>query len=97
MNYCYTMEYDENGNVLKEVCTDEYGNEEVTYCVKEDTNDNNFEFSDVVKGLASEFKLQLTLNKTLYEDGIISKELYERIENLILERVKPFEKYIDEV
>ena len=36
------------------------------------------------------FKLELSINKELYEKGSISKELYEKVANIILERMKPF-------
>lgn len=92
----YVIEVDENKNILKETWIDEYGNEDVVYS-EDDERYKGFNFTETIKGVILNLKLQLRLNKTLYEESKISKELYEKIENLILERLQPFEKYIEEV
>jgi len=35
------------------------------------------------------------MNKQLYKSGNISKELYEKVENIILEKMKPWENIME--
>ena len=82
----HTMEVDNNGNNIKDSYVDMYGNEEVLY-------EELKEYSDLglFRSVICDFKLELNINKQLYENGSISKELYEKVENIILERMKPWE------
>lgn len=82
----YSTEYDENGNVIKEYETDEYGNEEITYINEKIKDVNTF---GLFTNIICSYKLELNINKQLYKKGSISKELYEKVENKLLERMKP--------
>ena len=82
----YSTEYDESGNIIKEYETDEYGNEEITYIDETIKDINAFSlFTNII----CSYKLEMNINKQLYEKKIISKELYEKVENILLERMKP--------
>lgn len=82
----YSTEYDEKGNIIKEYDTDEYGNIEITYIDELIKDINTFGlFTNVIYN----YKLELSINKELYEKGVISKELYEKVLNKILEKMKP--------
>lgn len=82
----YSMEIDSNGNIVKEYDVDEYGNINISYIDEalKDVDEYN-----LFRNLICHFKLQLTINKELYEKGKISKKLYEKVENIILERMQP--------
>ncbi len=83
----YSMELDSNNNIVKEYETDEYGNVEITYIDEAIKDVNTFGlFTNVI----CSYKLELSINKELYDNGSISKELYEKVETKILERMKPF-------
>ena len=79
----FMSEYDDNNNLIKESLIDKYGNEEVSY-LNEDL-DKELNGIQLFKDLGTFYKLQLTINKQMYESGDISKELYN----------KPFQKYIN--
>lgn len=82
----YSTEYDENRKIIKEYDTDEYGNIEITYIDELIKDINTFGlFTSVIYN----YKLELSINKELYEKGVISKELYEKVLNKILEKMKP--------
>lgn len=82
----YSMELNSN-NIVKEYETDEYGDAEITYIdeVLKDVNMFGL-FTNVI----CSYKLELSINKELYDNGSISKELYEKVETKILERMKLF-------
>lgn len=88
----HIMEIDNNGNSIKDSYVDEYGNEEVLY-----ENEDLKEYSDfgLFRNVLCAFKLELNMNKQLYKNGSISKELYEKVENIILDRMKPWENIIE--
>ena len=89
----FMSEYDDNNNLIKESLIDKYGNEEVSYLnVDLDKELNGIQ---LFKDLGTFYKLQLTINKQMYESGDISKELYNKVEDIILDRIKPFQKYIN--
>lgn len=48
---------------------------------------------DIHEALITRFKLELKINKELYESNNISKELYEKVENILLDRIRPFVKH----
>lgn len=82
----YSTEYDVNRNIFKEDETDEYENVEITYIDDVIKEINTFSlFSNII----CSYKLELSINKELYEKGSISKELYEKVANIILKRMKP--------
>lgn len=89
----FMSEYDENNNLIKESLIDKYGNEEVSY-LNEDL-DKELNGIQLFKDLGTFYKLQLTINKQMYESGDISKELYNKVEDIILDRIKPFQKYLN--
>lgn len=89
----FMSEYDENNNLIKESLIDKYGNEEVSY-LNEDL-DKKLNGIQLFKDLGTFYKLQLTINKQMYESGDISKELYNKVEDIILDRIKPFQKYLN--
>ncbi|CCY47080.1 unknown [Firmicutes bacterium CAG:822] len=89
----FMSEYDDNNNLIKESLIDKYGNEEVSY-LNEDL-DKELNGIQLFKDLGTFYKLQLTINKQMYESGDISKELYNKVEDIILDRIKPFQKYIN--
>lgn len=89
----YLTEYDNKGNVIRKWNVDEFGNEEVEYNVLEE--DSGFKLSETVGWIVSRFKLEISINKELYNNGSITKELYEKIQNILLERMTPFSKYIE--
>lgn len=43
------------------------------------------------------FKMQLVINKTLYIDEVISKEMYESVESHLLENIKTITKRLESV
>ena len=88
----HIMEVDSNGNSIKDSYVDKYGNEEILYKNEELEEYNDFGlFRSVICG----FKLELNMNKQLYKSGNISKELYEKVENIILEKMKPWENILE--
>lgn len=89
----FMSEYDDNNNLIKESLIDKYGNEEVSY-LNEDL-DKELNGIQLFKDLGTFYKLQLTINKQMYESGDISKELYIKVEDIILDRIKPFQKYLN--
>lgn len=89
----FMSEYDDNNNLIKESLIDKYGNEEVSY-LNEDL-DKELNGIQLFKYLGTFYKLQLTINKQMYESGDISKELYNKVEDIILDRIKPFQKYLN--
>lgn len=89
----FMSEYDDNNNLIKESLIDKYGNEEVSY-LNEDL-DKELNGIQLFKDLDTFYKLQLTINKQMYESGDISKELYNKVEDIILDRIKPFQKYLN--
>ncbi len=89
----FMSEYDDNNNLIKESLIDKYGNEEVSY-LNEDL-DKELNGIQLFKDLGTFYKLQLTINKQMYESGDISKELYNKVEDIILDRIKPFQKYLN--
>lgn len=89
----FMSEYDDNNNLIKESLIDKYGNEEVSY-LNEDL-DKKLNGIQLFKDLGTFYKLQLTINKQMYESGDISKELYNKVEDIILDRIKPFQKYLN--
>lgn len=91
----YTTEYDSEGNVIKDYSTDEYGNVDIYYISEELENDKSLNIGKMFRQIVAGHKLQLSINKQLYESGNISKELYEIVEVKILERMSPFKKYIE--
>ncbi len=88
----YSTEYDESGNILKEYETDEYGNEEIIYIDEKIKDVNAF---SLFRNIICSYKLELSINKQLYEKGFISKELYEKTENILLERMRPLLEIIE--
>lgn len=48
---------------------------------------------NIHEALITRFKLELKINKELYESNNISKELYEKVENILLDRIRPFVKH----
>ena len=82
----FMSEYDDNNNLIKESLIDKYGNEEVSY-LNEDL-DKELNGIQLFKDLGTFYKLQLTINKQMYESGDISKELYNKVEDIILDRIK---------
>lgn len=88
----HKMEVDSNGNSIRDSYVDEYGNEEVLY-----ENEELKEYSDfgLFRSIICGFKLELNMNRQLYKNGSISKELYEKVENIILERMKPWENIME--
>lgn len=86
------MEVDNNGNSIKDSYVDEYGNEEVLY-----ENEELKEYSDfgLFRSVICSFKLELNMNRRLYKNGSISKELYEKVENIILDEMKPWESIME--
>ena len=89
----FMSEHDDNNNLIKESLIDKYGNEEVSY-LNEDL-DKELNGIQLFKDLGTFYKLQLTINKQMYESGDISKELYNKVEDIILDRIKPFQKYLN--
>ena len=88
----YSTEYDDEGNVLKEIYVDEYGNVEMTYIDEKIKDVNTFSlFTNII----CSYKLELSINRQLYEKGSISKELYEKVEKVLLERMKPLLSIIE--
>ncbi len=88
----HIMEVDKNGNSIKDSYVDEYGNEEVLY-----ENEDLKEYSDfgLFRSVICNFKLELNMNRRLYKNGSISKELYEKVENIILDKMKPWESIME--
>ncbi len=88
----HIMEVDNNGNSIKDSYVDEYGNEEVLY-----ENEELKEYSDfgLFRSVICSFKLELNMNRRLYKNGSISKELYEKVENIILDEMKPWESIME--
>ncbi len=88
----HIMEVDSNGNSIRDSYIDSYGNEEVLY-----ENEELKEYSDfsLFRNVICSFKLELNMNRQLYKNGNISKELYEKVENIILEKMKPWERIIE--
>ena len=88
----HIMEVDNNGNSIKDSYVDEYGNEEVLY-----ENEELKEYSDfgLFRSVIGSFKLELNMNRRLYKNGSISKELYEKVENIILDEMKPWESIME--
>ncbi len=88
----YSTEFDENGNIIKEYEVDEFGNMEVSYIDEKIKDVNQF---NLFKNIICSYKLELSINKELYQKGCISKDLYEKVENKILERIQPLLKIIE--
>lgn len=88
----HIMEVDKNGNSIKDSYVDEYGNEEVLY-----ENEDLKEYSDfgLFRSVICNLKLELNMNRRLYKNGSISKELYEKVENIILDKMKPWESIME--
>lgn len=87
----YSTEYNEKGEIVKEYETNEYGDVEITYINEELKDVNTFE---LFRNVICSFKLELSVNKELYKKGLISKELYEKVADKILEKMKPFTEII---
>ena len=49
---------------------------------------------NIFKNVLCSYELELKINKELYEKGNISKELYEKVEKILLERIKPIAEII---
>ena len=49
---------------------------------------------NLFRNVLCSYELELKINKELYDKGNISKELYEKVENILLERIKPIAEII---
>lgn len=88
------MEYvdviNSDNKTVQSYSVNDFGDKEIIYNeLDEDINFNIFE------ALVSRFKLELRINKELFSNGYISKELYSKIENILLDRISPFAKHIE--
>jgi hypothetical protein len=89
MSYYY--ELNEDNKVLKEYEEDEFGNVDITYIDEEIKDIKPF---NLFRNVLCSYELELKINKELYDKGNISKELYEKVENILLERIKPIAEII---
>ena len=87
----YYYELDENDKVVKEYEEDEFGNIDTTYI---DETIKDMKPFNIFKNVLCSYELELKINKELYEKGNISKELYEKVEKTLLERIKPIAEII---
>ena len=87
----YYYELDENDKVVKEYEEDEFGNIDTTYI---DETIKDMKLFNIFKNVLCSYELELKINKELYEKGNISKELYEKVEKILLERIKPIAEII---
>lgn len=90
----FVTEYDENENIIKEYAVDEYGNIDIDYVNKELNNDSSINIGKIFKSVEASYRMELKLNKELYEQGIISKELHSKVENIILSKLKVFDNRV---
>lgn len=88
----YPMKTNDNGDIIKKYETDEYENINVSYI--DETLKDVDEFN-LFKNLMCYYKLQLSINKELYKQGQISKKLYEKVEDILLKRLKPISAIIE--
>lgn len=89
MSYYY--ELNEDNKVMKEYEEDEFGNVDITYIDEEIKDIKPF---NLFRNVLCSYELELKINKELYDKGNISKELYEKVENILLERIKPIAEII---
>ena len=87
----YYYELNEDNKVLKEYEEDKYGNIDITYIDEEIKDIKPF---NLFRNVLCSYRLELKINKELYDKGNISKELYEKVENILLERIKPIAEII---
>lgn len=87
----YYYELDENDKVVKEYEEDEFGNIDITYI---DETIKDMQPLNIFRNVLCSYELELKINKELYEKGNISKELYEKVEKTLLERIKPIAEII---
>lgn len=88
----YVIEADSNKEIIKEYEVDEYGNVNMEYINEElDKKINGFQ---LFKSFQSSLQIELNINKQLYKNGSISKELYEKVENILLDRIKVFDNIL---
>lgn len=87
----YYYELDENDKVVKEYEEDEFGNIDITYI---DETIKDMQPLNIFRNVLCSYELELKINKELYEKGNISKELYEKVEKILLERIKPIAEII---
>ena len=87
----YYYELDENDKVVKEYEEDEFGNIDITYI---DETIKDMQPLNIFRNVLCSYELELKINKELYEKGNISKELYEKVEKILSERIKPIAEII---
>lgn len=88
----YVIETNNNNEIVKEYEIDEFGNINMEYINEElDKKINGYQ---LFKSIKTNFEIELNVNKQMYESGNISKELYEKVENILLERLSIFNNII---
>ncbi len=88
----YLIEVNSNNEIVSEKEIDEFGNVNIEYFNEElDKEINGYQ---LFKNVKASYNIELNINKQLYENGNISKELYEKVENILLERLRIFNNII---
>ncbi len=80
----YVYEIDDNGKMIKEYEIDEYGNKEILYI---DESIKDIKPFNLFSNVLSSYKLELKINEELYNKGNISKELYTKVADIILNKI----------
>lgn len=88
----YSSEIDKLGKTIKEYEIDKFGNEEISYI---DENIEEFKPFDLFINVLNSYKLELQINEELYTDGNISKELYSKVTNVILNKISSLNKILN--
>ena len=87
-------EYDEQDNVVKDYIVDEYGNINIYHISEELAKDKSLNVGKLFNGVEASYRMELKMNKELYEQGIISNELYTKVESIILSKLRFFDNRI---
>jgi len=89
-----TKKYNSVKVLMKDYIIDDYGNIDIYRISKELNEDNSLDINQLFSSVEASYRMELKINKELYKQGIISNELYLRVEAHILSKLSFFNNHL---
>lgn len=89
-----TKKYNSVKVLMKDYIIDDYGNIDIYRISKELNEDNSLDINQLFSSVEASYRMELKINKELYKQGIISNELYLRVETHILSKLSFFNNHL---